>query len=126
MLNMAMTGVKVVAVCVTMEDGYVSTHLPAAVAPRRCRFDGDYAGGDLDEGILHLVLGQGRRGAGVLIMAMAVGRRRINEWCGVIKGKQIHIACLFIRRGHTAPQLIEAAAILAQKPLPWRARQIKL
>ena len=41
------------------------------MAPHRFHFDGNCGGDDRDEEVLHWVLDQGRRGAGVLDIAMA-------------------------------------------------------
>ena len=43
---------------------------PITVAPHRFRFDGNVGGDDRDEEVLHCVLDQGGRGAGVLAIDM--------------------------------------------------------
>ena len=44
---------------------------PVTVAPHRLRFDGNCGGDDRNKEVLHWVLDQGGRGAGVLAIVMA-------------------------------------------------------
>ena len=52
--------------------------------PLCCCFDEDYGGRDLDEGFFHPVLGQGRRGAGML--AMAITGVKVVAVCVTMEG----------------------------------------
>ena len=48
--------------------------------------------------------------------------REINQWVGMLQGKQQAVACAILRRRHPRPTSLALPAIAAEVPTPYQAR----
>ncbi|MDX7670261.1 hypothetical protein SJS50_01850 [Aeromonas caviae] len=48
--------------------------------------------------------------------------REINQWVGLLKGKQQAVACAILRRRHPRPSLLALPALAAEVPNPFQAK----
>ncbi|MGL5338472.1 MAG: hypothetical protein ACRDAR_07235 [Aeromonas veronii] len=46
----------------------------------------------------------------------------INQWVGLLKGKQQSVACAILRRRHPRPALLALPAVAPEVPAPYQAR----
>ncbi|WEE26759.1 hypothetical protein [Aeromonas hydrophila] len=46
----------------------------------------------------------------------------INQWVGLLKGKQQSVACAILRRRHPRPALLDLPAVAPEVPAPYQAR----